>query len=272
MVSTNPFTITASVSHFTEWAGATQATQICPPETTLAAGHCTPAKVLTFRCQPTLNVSAEIYAGSAISDRISLRRVRWDSSATSVAAAVPRSVNCEALSLDPVACDHQAGCGSVSSSECVADPAYMTMTRPGCDDANITVTVVGGRDVTASFPVHTPDPYHFTLDSIDIHDDADDFGAGEMYWRLVIGDVVFDHPTERSASSGDTIPVGDFIDREECGRSFHISGFLADEDGGATGADDVTDFDFGNRGPGAEAGRTGGEPDGTFHWSIQACP
>jgi len=279
VVSTNPFTITASVSHFTNWAAATQASKICPPGTTLAFGDCTPVKVptLTFRCQPTLDVSAEIY--DAGNRRISLRDVSWTSRAPLVATAVPRSVNCDALSADPVVgeCDQQPGCGSdqlsPTSFQCIADPGYMTMTRPGCGDADIALSIVGGDPtVTASVPVHTPDPYHFTLDSIDIHDDADNVGAGEMYWRLVIGDVVFDHPTERSTSSGDTIPVGEGIDREQCGRSFHVSGFLADEDGGATGTDDVTGFDFGDRGLGADAGRTGGEPDGTFHWSIQACP
>jgi Domain of unknown function (DUF4382) len=273
VVSTSPFTATAAVSHFSDWAMATQESLICPPGSTLLFGSCTPVKILTFRCQPTVDVTAEIY--DAANRPILLRELVWNSNDSSIAEAVPRSVDCAALSADLVACDRQPGCGSdlFSPTPCIADPRFKTIRRPGCGDTDIVLSVNGGNPlVTASLPVHTPDPFRFRLDSIDIHDDGDTLGAGEIYWRFDIDGVVSDHPIDRSASDGDTIPVGDSVDREVCGRSFHVSGFLADEDGGATGPDDVTGFDFGLRGPGVDEGGTGGSPDGTFHWNIQACP
>lgn len=263
----------ANIEHFTEWGVGTDADRVCQIDPDTNIEHCEPT-ALAFNCQDVLFRSATVYDSS--DTRIYLRHITWSSSAAGVAVAQPRGVGCGRFDNNESTCDAQLGCGyDGSTGRCILDPGQVVITRPGCGTVTMTLAVPLSGATALPFSVKTLDPYRFVLDRIDVHDDCDNLGSGEIYWRLVMGNdtAVFDHPSDISAGSDSTIFRGDVIAKEICSRPpFIIGGFLADEDGGATVGDDVSSFNFGFHQPGLGSGRTGGCPDGTFHWSIQACP
>ena len=147
-VASDPFTVTASVEHFTEFSGGFEVDLICPPDSeriddpgNIDHGECRPVDTLTLDRVDSNGEDLEFLLYDNLGKPIDVREM--DISVTSddgeAVEVIPREENCG--DIDSAGdCDETPGCGWDGSdeddSECVRNPRFVTVIPKDCTDVD----------------------------------------------------------------------------------------------------------------------------------------